>query len=586
MTIQAKRYIADFEELMQEWNWEANAELDPSKLTVGSNKKAWWRCSLCGYRWETSISHRAKDGRCCPNCHHGRWLKNKDSLAKIKPQSVKDWHPTKNSNLTPYIFAKGARYKAWWKCHECGREWQQEIKSYNGCIVCNKKHRLEKNSLAKKFPKVATEWHPTKNGSLTPNDVFCSNKKVWWKCNKCGYEWQARIDNRVHNRGCPCCSNKVVVKGINDLATTYPELVKEWHPTKNGDLTPQKISFGYGKKVWWLCPHGHEYQATPNKRTNGTGTNCPICYSGRQTSFAEQAFYFYIKKMYPDAINRYKADFLGKMELDIYIPSIKLAIEYDGIAWHKETKLAREQKKYQICKSQGIYLIRLKEKKGDYKGIADDCYCIPDLYKSNKLNHVIPHILEGIDPDKTKRVMERAQNLWCQIPVIPTYDVDVERDKIEILKIFATEHNNDSFGALYPELAKEWHPSKNEGLTPFMFKPYSGHKVWWKCSVCGHEYETTIGHRTYGYGCIKCGIEKSTQVKRKAVEMIDPETNKVIQTFISISDASRKMKISSGNIAMVCKGIRPKASGYIWRYADEEEATKYQKNKNQLEFNF
>ena len=49
--------------------------------------------------------------------------------------------------------------------------------------------------------------------------------------------------------------------------------------------------------------------------------------------------------------------------------------------------------------------------------------------------------------------------------------------------------------------------------------------------------------------------------------MIDPESGKVLREFISISDASRKMKINSSNISMVCKGIRPKAGGYVWAYS-------------------
>lgn len=581
MPTQTKKYVADFEELMKEWDWEANADLDPNKITCGSQKKVWWRCSLCGHHWETTISHRAKDGRSCPNCHHGRWLKNKESLAKVKPQSVKDWHPTKNGNLTPYIFAKGARFKAWWKCHECGREWQQEIGSYKGCAICNKRLRLKENCLAKKFPEIAKEWHPTKNGNIKAEEVtYANNKEYWWQCSKCGYEWKAKPGNRtLLNRGCPSCAGKVIIKGKNDLATTHPELAKEWHPTKNGDLTPQKVSFGYGKKVWWLCPNGHEYQATVNKRTSCGGTNCPVCYSGRQTSFAEQAFYYYIKKMYPDAINRYRASFLGKMELDIFIPSIKTAIEYDGMAWHKENKRNRDQKKYEICKTNNIYLIRLREKECSYKNIADECICIPDLYKQENLDTFIPRILHKLD-------ISISRFFGNQKPMFPSYDVDIKRDKVKILNEYRTEYKKGSFGELYPEIAKEWHPTKNEELTPYMFKPMSDHKVWWKCSKCGYEYEATIGHRTYGYGCMKCGIEKSTQAKRKAVNMVDPKTNKVIQTFISISDASRKMKISSGNIGMVCHGIRPRAGGYIWRYADEEEAKKYQKNKNQLELDF
>jgi hypothetical protein len=50
--------------------------------------------------------------------------------------------------------------------------------------------------------------------------------------------------------------------------------------------------------------------------------------------------------------------------------------------------------------------------------------------------------------------------------------------------------------------------------------------------------------------------------------MIDPESGEILRTFISISDASRKMKINDSNISMVCKGIRPKAGGYVWAYSN------------------
>ena len=49
--------------------------------------------------------------------------------------------------------------------------------------------------------------------------------------------------------------------------TSYPHLVKEWHPTKNGELTPNDITHGSDKKVWWRCPKGHTYDAAISKRT-------------------------------------------------------------------------------------------------------------------------------------------------------------------------------------------------------------------------------------------------------------------------------------------------------------------------------
>jgi hypothetical protein len=84
------------------------------------------------------------------------------------------------------------------------------------------------NDLKTLCPELATEWQPLLNGELQPSDFLPgSNRKVWWECSKCGYIWEAKICNRAKlGRGCPCCANKVAVKGVNDLATTHPEIAK------------------------------------------------------------------------------------------------------------------------------------------------------------------------------------------------------------------------------------------------------------------------------------------------------------------------------------------------------------------------
>ena len=67
------------------------------------------------------------------------------------------------------------------------------------------------NILAIKNPKLSSEWHPTKNKDLTPNNVTVgSGKKVWW-LGKCGHEWEAIISNRIKNSGCPICANQKVL---------------------------------------------------------------------------------------------------------------------------------------------------------------------------------------------------------------------------------------------------------------------------------------------------------------------------------------------------------------------------------------
>ena len=65
-----KSYIIENTKLMSEWDWDANADLDPNKLTQGSNKKAWWKCSKCDHKWQTTIHHRAVRKQDCPKCRY------------------------------------------------------------------------------------------------------------------------------------------------------------------------------------------------------------------------------------------------------------------------------------------------------------------------------------------------------------------------------------------------------------------------------------------------------------------------------------------------------------------------------------
>ena len=65
------------------------------------------------------------------------------------------------------------------------------------------------------------------------------------------------------------------LKKHSSLFETDPILVKEWHPTANGDLTPRSVKIGYSKKVWWLCSEGYAWQATIKCRMKRN--DCPMC---------------------------------------------------------------------------------------------------------------------------------------------------------------------------------------------------------------------------------------------------------------------------------------------------------------------
>ncbi len=138
-------------------------------------------------------------------------------------------------------------------------------------------------------------------------------------------------------------------------------LLKEWDYDTNSamGIFPDKLGSQSNTYAYWRCKNGHKWKAKINNRYNGHG--CPECRKALKTSFPEQAVFFYVKKKYPDAVNTYRDIFDNGMELDIYIPSEKTGIEYDGKAWHTDELLERERQKYQICKEHGITLYRLKE---------------------------------------------------------------------------------------------------------------------------------------------------------------------------------------------------------------------------------
>ena len=93
----------------------------------------------------------------------------------------------------------------------------------------------KKLSLQETHPQVAEQWHPDKNGDLTPSQVVAgSRKKVGWKCDEGpDHEWDATIVQRTRRgSGCPCCRG-LKVSVTNSLASLYPELSKEWHPERS-----------------------------------------------------------------------------------------------------------------------------------------------------------------------------------------------------------------------------------------------------------------------------------------------------------------------------------------------------------------
>lgn len=489
---------SNFPKIAQEWHPTKNGNLKPTQISKGSNKKFWWRCTKCRHEWEARVADRTKDHTGCPACANKVLIQGFNDLATKFPKVAAEWHPTKNGNLTPKDVKATSNKKVWWICdhtHEYEQAIQLRTTRSSGCPFCTG-NKVWKgfNDLATTYPKIAKEWHPTKNGKLTPWNVIAgSQKKVWWLC-PAGHEYEQSLIKRTsRDYSCPICSGHKALAGYNDFATKYPQQAREWHPTKNGMLKPSDVTFGSGKKVWWKCPIGHEYQASMHDRGTG-GTNCPICSARNFTSFPEQAIFYYIKQVFPDASNRYKKIFDTFMEFDIYIPSVKVAVEYDGVNWHRtEAEHKRELKKYALCQKHHVTLIRVKEvSKQTWNNVADKVYYLKKVKRTDfsQLENTISLILNDI-----KAIGGRSNF---------SVNINVLKDKNKIQEYLTTIEN--SLEKERPDVAAKWNYDKNGNLTPAMFSVSSNEKVWWRCPDCGHEWESSINSMTREgrYGCAIC----------------------------------------------------------------------------------
>lgn len=269
-------------ELAKEWNFSKNKDLSPTQITPGTSTAVWWVCEE-GHEWKTSPANRSGLGTGCPYCSGRKRVSGTNDLLATNPELADEWHFEKNLGLDPWKISPSSSRKVWWICGE-GHEFQRVIHSravqgVKYCPYCTAREAIEgENDLATTHLELSAQWHPTRNKGLSPNQIThrYSKGKVWWLCES-GHEWQAKPWYRsVLNSGCPYCANRVRILGEENLATLYPELLSQWHTTRNLPTVPEDLTLGSGKKVWWICDLGHEWQAPVGARVQRK-SGCPYC---------------------------------------------------------------------------------------------------------------------------------------------------------------------------------------------------------------------------------------------------------------------------------------------------------------------
>lgn len=416
-----KKYIIDDAELMAEWDLNENNTigLNPHNISIGSQKTAFWICSTHKTKFKQIIRARKRGQRGCPDC-------------------LDEW---KNS-------------------------------------ISRERYISGKKVLAETHPNLVEEWISCDNPKFTPQTcVAGSNVMVKWKCSKCGGEYDAYIVNRTkRGSSCPYCTGQKVLVGYNDLQSQSPDLAAEW--SNKNTIKPTEVTAHSNKEVYWICPLGHDdYPLSVKRRSNRQG--CPVCAQQSQTSFPEQAIYYYIKQIFPDVINRYIYD---NREIDIFIPSINIGIEYNGSFWHKQ-KAEQDAAKKEFFRSVGVTLLVVKE----YKTSSEKNEA--DFYIHERTSYA----------DLTLLIKEIVTILACDFMI----DVDCKRDAISIKNQYIAQRKENSIAAMRPDLISRWDYKANGSITPDTVTLGTRQRFYWKCKICGRSYLALPSQIAEGSVCSK-----------------------------------------------------------------------------------
>lgn len=340
-------------DLAKEWSDE-NEPLKPNEVNARSHRKVKWK-GRCGHEWTAEIRARVK-GTGCPYCSNNKLMPGFNDLATVHPEIAKEWSP-RNLPWTPDQAPANANRMVWWRC-ELGHEWQTLISTRVGgskCPYCTDIKLLKGfNDFKTRYPALADEWSE-RNLPLLPEDINeKSRRNVWWKCSTCGYEWRSVVYTRIHGGLCPVCADRKVEQGINDLATTDPELVREWDSEKNKG-SPQSVSRYSMKRAWWKGSCGHSWNAFIYNRTvNEEG--CLACDREFRSVLPQLAVLYYAGR-YGLKAKLNDTETIG-LPLETYLPSVSVAIEVK-----KRRALIQGRKEYEIkrlqCRIQGIKLFTI-----------------------------------------------------------------------------------------------------------------------------------------------------------------------------------------------------------------------------------
>lgn len=453
------------------------------------------------------------------------------------------WDTIKNQELGYYpenITTHSSKTFPYWKC-EKGHSWQRQPvvqnRVKNPCPFCAGIQVSSDNNIAILFPDIVLDWDYSKNKSLPSEYVPRSTYKAYWICHICGHKWQTKIAHRTQDgTGCPNCAKKEHAKKLStptikdSLEEKYPNLLKEWDYNKN-NILPSQVYANSSKKVWWICEYGHSWEGEISARTRKNPTGCPFCARKSNTSFPEQALFFYFSKV-TTAINR---DNSTGEEIDIFLPDLNARIEYNGSFFHSiKNRKEKDLQKKDFFKSQNLFVITITDSS------------VNKVDQENKIIYVKEYDFEW-------GIREAFKMIGISAPII-----NLEKDRQTIIANYLYTTKKNSLAIKVENILEFWDYKKNYPLSPLQIPPYFTKSVWWICAR-KHNWQNAPSHRIIKD---KAGIlvSKDCPYCNKIINQHTLYNTKTHSLYHSMREASREEK---QNISRIKKSLREKDGEWI-----------------------
>lgn len=371
--------------------------------------------------------------------------------------------------------------------------------------------------LFKVAPDLFAQIHPVRNAGLEVGGISAgSQKKVWW-LGPCGHEWESAPYNRVMGQGCPYCAGVRVLAGFNDLASLRPDLAREWHPSKNGDLSPTAVTRSSGKKAWWIDSLGHEWETAISGRANGSG--CPFCAGVKVLpGFNDLA------SRRPELAAQWHPSRNLLAASEVAPTSNKKAwwLCPEGHEWFASVNNRAFGNGCPVCKlPRGEeFAAEKRRRRAEGKPVKSRQFDPTRVSQGlvpghNDMATTHPALAAEFDLVKNAPftpatvVAGTGRKLWWKCPQGHGWETtgNSRASGGSGCPTCAGQRILEGFNDLAtvrPDLAAEWHPLKNGGRRASEVTVSNGKKAWWHAS-CGHEWEAVVSSRTgQGVGCPVC----------------------------------------------------------------------------------